>query len=303
MTPTPAEASDAASTIDLTASAHGPVHRVLIVDDHPELRMLLRIRLDFEPDIDVIGEASNGVEAVQLTKLLAPSAVVLDLDMPGMRGEEAIPLMRAAAPGMGILVWTADQFPNLAEGAAPDAMIQKGESLEVVIGALRDILDQGPFDIMRLQLRSLPLKQAITAFDTWTGLNVRVLEALHRKEELVSGQLGGATPEQLAALTGVYAHIGANLQKAAHDGAARVSPVIHVFRSTGVLARGALLALNSHGLPGFWRAWDYEVPAPAMDALALVRDRLMEVLPASTGAEETAVAHASQLVSAHSTSG
>lgn len=282
----PIEAPANDTTIDLTAPEHHPVYRVLIVDDQPELRMLLRLRLEFEPDIDIIGEASNGIEAVRLTKLLAPSAVVLDREMPVMKGDEAIPLMRAAAPGMGILLYTADEHLDLAEGAAPDATIRKGVSLERVVVALREILERTPFDILRLELGMVPLRHATTAFDTWAGLNVRVLEALHRDEELLRSQLGGATTDELEALMGVYAHIGNNLQRAARAGADHVNPVIHVFRATGVLARGALIALTSHQLLGFWKAWGYEVPTTAMTALTLMRDRLMEVLPASTGADE-----------------
>ncbi|MHB8669975.1 MAG: hypothetical protein ACYDAD_05340 [Acidimicrobiales bacterium] len=87
---------------------------------------------------------------------------------------------------------------------------------------------------------------------------------------------------------GVYAHIGSNLQKAARSGAGHVTPVVHVFRATGVLARGALLAFNNHRLRGFWKAWGYDVPDDAVSALSLMRDRLMEALPASSGAAEPA---------------
>jgi DNA-binding NarL/FixJ family response regulator len=267
---------------------HSPSHQVLIVDDHPELRVLLRTRLQFEPDIEVVGEASNGAEAVRLTRALAPEAVVLDLEMPVMRGDEAIPLLREAAPGMGILLYTAAQGVSLDEAATPDVVVEKGGPLGELVTELRALLERAPFDVMRLELGTLPLRHAITAFDTWTGLNVRVLEALERGDTLVGDQLSGATTEELEALMGIYAHIGNNLQKAARAGSDDVSPVIHLFRSTGVLARGALLAFNSHRLPGFWKAWGYDVPGDAVTALDLMRDRLMEVLPASTG--EVAVA-------------
>jgi DNA-binding NarL/FixJ family response regulator len=270
----------------------GTAYRVLIVDDRPELRMLLRLRLGFEPDIEVVGEASNGVEAIQLTRYLTPSAVVLDLDMPEMRGDEAIPIMRTAAPGMGILLYTATQTFDLADEAAPDAIVEKGVPLDEVVRQLRIVLEQTPFDVMRLELGSLPLQYAITAFDTWAGLNVRVLEALHRGETLGEDQLSGATPEELEALMGVYAHIGNNLQRAARAGDADVTPVIHVFRASGVLARRALIAFNDHRLPAFWKAWGYDVPESAVTALSLVRDHLMEVLPASTGAPEPGEADA-----------
>ena len=280
------EAARNDTAIESNAAEETPVYRVLVVDDRPELRMLLRIRLQFEADIEVVGEASNGIEAVRLTKLLAPSAVVLDLEMPEMNGDEAIPLMRAAAPGMGILLYTANDGLDLAEEAAPDTVVRKGVSMDLLVAELRTLLEQMPYDILRLELGHVPLRHAVTAFDTWTGLNVRVLEALHRDDQLVDDQLSGATPEELEALMGVYAHIGNNLQRAASAGNDSVSPVIHVFRATGVLARGALVAFSDDRLPAFWKAWGYDVPTSAVTALNLMRDRLMEVLPASTGADE-----------------
>jgi diguanylate cyclase (GGDEF)-like protein len=261
------------------------VHRVLIVDDQPELRVLLRARLQFERDIEVVGEASNGEEAVRLARLLAPSAVVLDDQMPVMSGGEAIPLMRSGAPGMSILLYTGAVDVALAEEARPDAILRKGGPLVELVTQLRVLLEMAPFDVMRLELGLLPLRQAITAFDTWTGLNAHILEALERGDKIVGDQLSGASRPELEALMGVYAHIGNSLQKAARAGSDDVSPVVHVFRATGVMARGALLAFNNHRLPGFWRAWGYAVPDDAVTALSLMHDRLMEVLPMSTGEE------------------
>lgn len=273
---------------DRSAAEASPVHneppyRVLVVDDRPELRLVLRARLELERDIEVVGEASNGAEALRLTRALAPAAVVLDLEMPVMRGDEAIPPMREAAPGMGILLYTGSDQVLLSEEAKPDAIVRKGAPLTELVVQLRALLERAPFDVMRLDLGTLPLHQAITAFDTWAGLNVRVLEALERGDELVGDQLSGASREELEALMCVYVHIGHNLQRAARDGSDDASAVIHVFRSTGVLARGALLAFNDHRLEGFWKAWGYEVPIDAVAALSLMRDRLMNVLPPSTG--------------------
>ena len=261
-------------------------HRVLIVDDAPELRLLLRARLGMEVDIDVVGEASNGVEAVRLTKVLSPSAVVLDLQMPVMAGDQAIPLLRQAAPHMGILLYTGVVAPELSEEAMPDAIVHKGVPLGDVVDGLRRVLVRKPYDVMRLDLGTLPLRQAMTAFDTWTGLNVRVLRALERGDPLSGEQLSGASREELDALMGIYAHVGQNLQNAAHAGDEDVTPVIHVFRTTGVLARGALLAFNNHRLERFWKAWGYDVPADAVAALSLMRDRLINVLPPSAGADK-----------------
>ena len=266
------------------------LYRVLVVDDRPEIRLLVRTRLRMLDDIDVVGEASNGEEALLLVSALAPDAVVLDLEMPVMRGDEAIPLMRELAPGMRILLYTgADEsvLETISEDAQPDALVGKSSPLAELVNELRSLLEMGPHDVLRVVLGTIPLDQAVTAFDTWVGLNVRILDSLDRGSELDRDQLGGATLEELRALIGIYAHLGDNLQRAARKEADVVDPIIHTLRSTGAAARRALLAFEGIDLQAFYRAWNYDVPEQALSALGEMRDRLIEALPASS-AEETA---------------
>lgn len=262
-----------------------PPRRVLIVDDRPEIRLLVRARLRMLDDIEVVGEASNGAEALVLVSALAPEGVVLDLEMPVMRGDEAIPKMRELAPGMRIVLYTSagqQMLDGLSEAAQPDAIVEKGGSLTQLVDQLQALLDMGPHDLLRVVLGRIPLRQAMTVFDAWVGLNVRILDSLARGDELVRAQLGGATLEELQALIGVYAHLGDNLQKAAREHAEDVEPVIHLFRTTAAAARRALLAFDEGRLQEFYAAWDYEVPTDALVALGEMRDRLIEVLPTSS---------------------
>ena len=80
--------------------------RVLVVDDEPDIRMLLRLQLE-QADFDVVGEAGDGQEAADLAATTSPDVVVLDLLMPRVSGFEAIALLRRAAPGVGIVAYTA----------------------------------------------------------------------------------------------------------------------------------------------------------------------------------------------------
>jgi DNA-binding NarL/FixJ family response regulator len=63
---------------------------VLIADDHPMVRQGLRVFLELEPDLEVVGEASDGAEAAELTAKLLPDVVLLDLVMPGVDGLSAL---------------------------------------------------------------------------------------------------------------------------------------------------------------------------------------------------------------------
>lgn len=264
------------------------VHRVLIVDDRPEIRLLVRTRLRMLDDVEVIGEASNGAEALILASALAPEAVVLDLDMPVMRGDEAIPRMRELAPGMRILLYTGadpEVLAGIDQASKPDAIVRKDGSLTKLVEELRALLDMGPFDVLRIVLGSIPLEQAISAFDTWVGLNVRILEALARGDDLVLDQMSGATLEELQGLIGVYTHLGNSLQKAAREQASDVVLIIHLLRTTAAAARRALVAFDQVHLKEFYAAWGYEAEESALAALTEMRDRLMDALPTSSADE------------------
>jgi DNA-binding NarL/FixJ family response regulator len=81
---------------------------VLLVDDHALLRKSLRRMLDDDPELAVIGEASNGAEAVELARELAPQVVVMDLAMPLMDGIQATRHILQLAPGTAILMLSMD---------------------------------------------------------------------------------------------------------------------------------------------------------------------------------------------------
>lgn len=269
------------------SNSGGDVHRVLVVDDVAEIRLMLATRLEMLPNVQVVGEAGNGSEAIRLVAALAPEVVILDLEMPVMRGDEAIPQIRQRARGVKILLYSGADPQTLArlnDGAKPDAVVTKGGALKEVVDALQALFETGPHDVLRIVLGPIPLEQAVSVFDTWVGLNLRILESLARGDHLERAQLGGATVEELEALIGVFAHLGDNLQKAAREGADEVVPIIHLLRTTAASARRALVAFDETKLAEFYRAWDYAVPEHAAAALIEMRDRLLAALPTS-GAE------------------
>ncbi|MBA2374766.1 MAG: response regulator transcription factor [Rubrobacter sp.] len=80
--------------------------KILIADDHPVVRMGIRGMLDGEPDIEVVGEAENGGEAVEMVAKLRPDVVLMDLRMPNMDGVAATEKITKDHPETRILVLT-----------------------------------------------------------------------------------------------------------------------------------------------------------------------------------------------------
>ncbi|MBZ0280248.1 MAG: response regulator transcription factor [Anaerolineae bacterium] len=80
--------------------------RIVLADDHAVLRTGLRLLIDNQPNMHVVGEAGNGSEAITQARELQPDIVLLDLNMPGMDGLTAIPLLRQESPQSRILILT-----------------------------------------------------------------------------------------------------------------------------------------------------------------------------------------------------
>ena len=80
--------------------------RILLADDHAVVRQGLRMFLGLDPDLEVVGEASNGAEAVEQARLLQPDVVLMDLVMPVMDGITAIAEIRGALPDIEVIALT-----------------------------------------------------------------------------------------------------------------------------------------------------------------------------------------------------
>ena len=81
--------------------------RLMIVDDHKVVREGLRMALDIEDDLEVIGEAGDGQEAVEKAQQLRPDVILMDVMMPGMSGVDACQEIRGLLPQIGVVMLTA----------------------------------------------------------------------------------------------------------------------------------------------------------------------------------------------------
>ena len=116
--------------------------RILIADDHAMVRMGLRVLLETEPDLEVVGEAKNGEAAVAEALRLRPDVVVMDLMMPRMDGIEATRELAARAPDAKVLLLTTfSTSDGLAEALAAGARGAFMKSVEdtALIAAIRKV--------------------------------------------------------------------------------------------------------------------------------------------------------------------
>jgi len=118
--------------------------RVLLVDDHAMVRQGLRSVLDAYPDVDVVGEASNGEEAVEMTQQLRPSLVVMDINMPRMNGVEATSIIKTRHPNtivIGLSVQAGEEAQRGILKAGAVVLLTKEAAVDELYRTIRGSID------------------------------------------------------------------------------------------------------------------------------------------------------------------
>ena len=114
--------------------------RLLIADDHPVVRDGLRAMLATQPDMELVGEAATGTQAVERARALHPDVVLMDLQMPDLDGPGAIATLREQAPQVRVLVLTTygtDADITRAVDAGATGYLLKDAPREQLFGAIR----------------------------------------------------------------------------------------------------------------------------------------------------------------------
>lgn len=117
--------------------------RVLLVDDHRLVRDGLRLIINREPDMKVIGEANDGYEALVQTQDLQPDLILLDVEMPGCHGIDVVRMVRAKQPKVKIIVLTghpAQEWIEEAVKAGISGSVMKTEASSELIQAIRLVM-------------------------------------------------------------------------------------------------------------------------------------------------------------------
>jgi DNA-binding NarL/FixJ family response regulator len=160
--------------------------RVLLVDDHEIVREGVRAVLEDERDIEVVGEASDGVQAVERVRALGPDVVLLDLVMPGQTAPETIKAIRAASPAAQVLMLTSfaeDAQVRATIGAGAIGYLLKDVLKNDLARAVRSASVGKPWlhpEAQRRLMQNVGKPAAPGPFDALTPRERSVLEAIAR---------------------------------------------------------------------------------------------------------------------------
>jgi two-component system, NarL family, response regulator NreC len=124
------------------------VIKVVLVDDHAVVRSGLRLLLDKQEDIEVVGEAGNAKDAIFRARALKPDVILLDVVMPGESGIEVLPKLLKEPPDTNVLVLSMQDDPSYvreAFGAGASGYVLKEAADEEVVSAVREIAGGGRY--------------------------------------------------------------------------------------------------------------------------------------------------------------
>lgn len=177
--------------------------RLLIVEDHTILREGLCALLSSDPDWEVVGQASDGHEAIQAFRMIQPDLIIMDLSMPKMNGIEAIKEIKARYPQVKILILTVhntDQHIRSALLAGADGYLLKDSTHKELVLAIQSLLDNKTFLSPGISHRVisgfLDPHQPVGEMPSWERLS-------HRERQVIKLVAEGNTNKDIASFLSI----------------------------------------------------------------------------------------------------
>lgn len=179
--------------------------RVLIADDHPLFREGLHMLLEREEDLQVVGEATDGNQALSMTEALQPDILLLDIRMPEVNGLDVLPRIRAKSPGTKVLIlsgYPEDDFIVEALQLGAKGYLSKTLTRADIVKAIRATYAGELWAERKLLAQTLE-----SLLHRVNSLNEPVPEAVEtltdREREVVKWVIQGMTNKEIAAQLGI----------------------------------------------------------------------------------------------------
>ncbi len=201
--------------------------KILLADDHLIIRQGLRLIFETEPGFEIVGEAKDGVEAVDITKTTKPDVVLMDLRMPNLDGIAAIKkIMEAANPPAVVILTTFNEDQLMIEGlrAGAKGFLLKDTDRKTLFSTIRAAAQGETLlqpDVLNRLINHVepknPLSSVITEGPSLSERELEVLRAVARgdRSKEIAIQLGITERTVKAHLSNIYAKLGVDSRAAA----------------------------------------------------------------------------------------
>ena len=208
--------------------------RILVADDHLIVREGLRLILETDEEMQLIGEAVNGKEAVEFASQLNPDVILMDLRMPVLDGLSAIEIIRRQQPGIAIVILTnfnEDEMMVKGLSAGAKGFLLKDTDRATLLNSIRAAARGEtllkPEIMARLMARTTPTITQVHATTSGTSLTVRELEVLRsiargERSKEIALALGISERTVKAHIASIFSRLGVDSRGAAIAEAARL---------------------------------------------------------------------------------
>jgi CheY-like chemotaxis protein len=252
--------------------------RVGIVDDSPQIRALLRRFLDADHRFELVGEGASGEEAIDLVATVAPDLLILDQQMPGLTGVEALPDIRRIAPGTAVVLYSGESDRHLsgrALAAGAVAVLEKGGIVgtSIVDGLAEILLGHLASPEAEVEIRLGPVDAA--AARVWVDNTLTIVAAVRGHPGVLEEPVPDDVLDQFVALLETWQTLAAATDEfywTARGDALDVETLVDWWAKIDRLSPEQLATLGVHWSPPEGEPFFRALTACVMNAISARRD-------------------------------
>ena len=257
----------------MTSSDAHVAAQVVIVDDASEVRTLLRLTFATDDRFELVGEGSNGQEAIELAETLHPDLMILDRHMPGLGGLEAVPEIAASSPETAIVLYSAGVDPGIHEAAIAAGALHVVDksilTIELVDTIARLLVEHWSAEDAEIEVTVGPLPSRVAR--VWVANTLLILTAVRSHPDIVDPPIPPDVMDTFARFLTAWADVAAGSDEFVWVGRASPADVERIVESWSrldAMSDEQLATLGCSWSSPEGRPFFHALTAGVLDALA-----------------------------------